>query len=186
MHFIVNHVLVQHPNVREKLRQYATRSFAIHALGGVFVAQIDAEGYLKACSQAADCQIQLHDGALQKLIQNQQPVSGDLTISGDYALAMALLPLMAQLDYRVSADLRRFGADAAADWWEETFADLSHDLAENRDWLHRRISQRVLQSERPIALHRVWFTQYVQQMNDLRDDVARLEARLNRLIKKTD
>lgn len=181
MHFIVNHLLAQHPQVRGKLRQYAGRSFAVHTLGMVFVAQIDETGYLKAGATPADCQIQLHDTAWHKLLQKQQVVSGDLDISGDYALAMALLPLLSQLDYRISADLRRFGATAAADFWDETFADLGQDLAENRDWLQRRISQRVLAAEKPLALHREWFMAHTQQVADLRDDVARLEARVNRL-----
>lgn len=181
MHFIANHLLAQHPDVREQLRQYATRCFAIQSMGMFFVAQIDETGHLKASDTPPDCQIQLHDSALQKLFKNQKPVAGDLTIVGDYALAMALLPLLAQLDYSLAADLRRFGADDWADCLERTRDDVRLDLADGRDWLNQRISQRVLQAEQPLALHRVLFAEHTAQMADLRDDVARLEARLRLL-----
>lgn len=180
MHPVANHLIARHPDVRTALSAHAGKRFRIRISGLVLTALIDTSGYLKT-ADTADTVLTFHPSAIRKILDGRTPGVGDLDISGDHAFGMTLLPLLARLHYRAEDDIGRLFGQRAAEWAAQTRTDIINDCTDLRDHFRRTVSRRVRNAEHPVALHREPLQEHSGELARLRDDTARLEARIRLL-----
>ncbi|MCF7521092.1 SCP2 domain-containing protein [Neisseria sp. ZJ106] len=177
---IINHLIQQNPQHQRNLAEFTGKTVSFSIAGFRIQGRIGEDGFLEAAQGMADTEIIFHNSTIQKLLQNQQPGVGDIRIDGDLFLGMALLPIFSGLRYDAHADLNRlFGENAGAliaekaDAVRQTVKQIGQSIAE-------QIGEFSREPESPVpdaATLEAW----IEEVDRLRDDVARLNARLDRL-----
>ena len=181
-HALINHLLLQQAELKQALSKLTGRSLRLTALGVNTDMHIREDGYVEAipADKTFECHISIHASTWSKMVQGEAFGVGDVSITGDTDLAMQLLPVLGQLRYEPYVDATRlFGNTVAShldhqlkSLWRNTQQMVSRVEGEVRDYLQ--------ESDTPLVSQEQW-----QQRNDdidaLRDDVARLQARLQRL-----
>ena len=166
-HALINHLLLQQAELKQALSKLTGRSLRLTALGVNTDMHIREDGYVEAipADKTFECHISIHASTWSKMVQGE---------------AMQLLPVLGQLRYEPYVDATRlFGNTVAShldhqlkSLWRNTQQMVSRVEGEVRDYLQ--------ESDTPVVSQAQW-----QQRNDdidaLRDDVARLQARLQRL-----
>lgn len=179
---IINHLIQQNPQQRSHLAEFAGRSLSISVAGFLISGRIGESGFLEADSSAPDARITLHNSALQKLMQGQQPGVGDISIDGDLILGMSLLPILSELRYEAREDLKRIFGGVAAEAIAGQAADIGRTFKQIGLSIAEQISDFSREHESPVIDHAT-LSAWMEEVDRLRDDVARLNARLDRLEK---
>lgn len=180
MHALINHLIAQNPDIRQTLSRHSGRSLEMQAAGLRLRGTLDAEGYLNAGGHPETVLV-FRSSAVQKVLQGQTPGVGDIDVSGDRALGMALLPLFGGLHYHADRDIGRLFGEAAAERARAAGSLLGSDWRGAREGLYAHVSEYVRHHDDTVAVHRSAFAPFAEAVETLRDDAARLEARLNRL-----
>ncbi|QEY24367.1 ubiquinone biosynthesis accessory factor UbiJ [Neisseria animalis] len=177
---IINHLIQQNPEHQQALAAFAGKRLRIDMSGFRFQGQIDGQGFLACCEGEPDTEIRFRSSAIPKILQGRQPGVGDISLSGDLMLGMSLLPIFGALRYDANQDLNRlFGESAGADIGiraaqiGETVRKIGLSLAEQIGEFSREPESPVIDQETLLA--------WLEEVDKLRDDVARLNARLDRL-----
>lgn len=180
MHPILNHIIAQHPDIRAQLARHCGRILRLSGAGLTLTAAVTEQGYLQASAESAEVTLTFHSSAVGKILQGQTPGVGDIGIGGDHALGMALLPLLGELHYRWDDDIARLFGDTAAGGALHLVAQLR---AYGAQWQQEAAQQLAAAARRGTApvLHRYEWTPFVAALATLRDDTARLQARLYKL-----
>ena len=181
-HALINHLLLQQPELKQGLSKFTGRTVRLTALGIHTDMHIRDDGYVEAMSagQTAECHISIHASTWGKMLQGEAFGVGDVSITGDTDLAMQLLPVLGQLRYEPYVDATRlFGNTVASNLdhqcktlWRTTQQMVARVEGEVRDYMQ--------ESNAPVVSHAQW-QQRSEAIETLRDDVARLQARLQRL-----
>ena len=119
------------------------------------------------------------DSVLRKMLNGQQPGVGDFEIEGDMALGFRLLTVIGGLRYRADRDLSRlFGEEAA-----ERIGGRGRKIAGTLKSIGRSLLEQGAdfsrEPESPVV-SREEFEQWAEEVEHLRDDIARLHARLDK------
>ena len=134
-----------------------------------------------------DCVIQGSPLALARLgmaADKETPlVSGDVTLSGDTALAHAFSTALARLNVDWEEQLARVIGDPFARQVGNRVRDAEHWTQRTSATLTANLSE-YLQEERRLLPTRYEVEAFLQQVDTLRDDVERLAARLDHLAKR--
>jgi ubiquinone biosynthesis protein UbiJ len=182
----LNHLLEGQPWVRERLVPFAGRSVRLEIPPLDLHLLIAADGALRAAAtpDAADATIQLSAlRALRLLVARQAPGQG-VKVNGDEALAAALHGVFRELRWDIEEDLSRVVGDVAARrlvgwgealraWQREAAGSFAGSVGE------------YLVEERSILAGKGDVAHWVQEVDRLRDDVERLQKRIDRRIPKT-
>ncbi|STZ76721.1 ubiquinone biosynthesis accessory factor UbiJ [Bergeriella denitrificans] len=177
---IINHLIQQNPEHRQALSAFAGKRLRVDMAGFRLQGQIGGEGFLECSDAEPDAEISFRSSAIPKILQGRQPGVGDIALSGDLVLGMALLPIFGALRYDAHQDLNRlFGEAAGADIGSraaqigQTVRQIGLSLAEQMSEFSREPESPVIDQETLAA--------WLEEVDRLRDDVARLNARLDRL-----
>lgn len=178
-----NHLLVQSPWARERLRPFAGRTarFTLPPLAGGF--SIDADGGVTAPpdeADAADVTVTLPAAAPLLALQGMEVLMRGVRLEGAVDLAEALGFVLKHLRWDAEEDLSRLVGDIAAHrivggaqqfiaWQQDAAKKLAGNLAE------------YFTEEQPLIARRDQVAMFAAEVNALRDDVARLEKRIARL-----
>lgn len=181
MYPILNHLIAQNPETRSALAAHSGRRFELAAAGWRLCAVISAEGYLAAAQGDPEAVLRFRNSAVQKVLQGQTPGVGDIEVAGDHALGMALLPLIGGLRYHAAQDIRRLFGEAAAEQAQTAGRQIRSDWADVKQGVFDSVSDYVRRHDDTLAVHRDTFVPFAEAVETLRDDAARLEARLKRL-----
>lgn len=178
---IINHLIQQNPETQAALAGYNGIVVRINAAGMRIQGRINAEGFLdEADGREADAEISFHTTALQKVMQGQRPGVGDVSLGGDTAMAMALLPLFGSLRYYANDDISRLFGDAAAGSIGTRVAQVSDTLKQIGQSLMGQMGDYAREPDAPV-ISREEFDAWTQEVEKLRDDFARLQARIDKL-----
>lgn len=180
MHPVLNHIIAQHPDIQSRLAQHQGRVIRLNGGGLALTAAITAEGYLQATEAAAEAVLTFHSSAVGKVLQGQTPGVGDIDVCGDHALGMAVLPLIGALQYRWDEDIARLFGDTAAGGALHLSAQLREQGAQWRQDIARHIEAAAREGRAPLVHHSEW-APFTEALAALRDDTARLQARLHKL-----
>nr|WP_294866907.1 sterol-binding protein [uncultured Pseudogulbenkiania sp.] len=172
-----NHVLNQHPAVRDELARFSGRRVSIQlpplAVSGVFT----EDGWLAACEGEPEAVIRLKHSVALATLSGRQPDLADVTLEGDTDLATAVARLVGGLKWDAAEDLSRVVGDVAASRLEKLArgvlgvkGEIAWRLAEN--WIEH------LREEAPLLAKKPQVDTFVHAVDTLRDDAARLEKRL--------
>lgn len=176
----LNHLIRQNPETRATLGGYNGITVCIQAAGLSIKGRINAEGYLENTEHAADTVLIFHNSALQKALQGQVPGVGDIALEGDTAMGMALLPLFGSLRYYANDDLSRLFGDALAGSIATRAAQVGHTLKQIGQNLMAQMGDYAREPDSAV-ITREEFDAWTAEVDRLRDDIARLNARLDKL-----
>ena len=166
---IFNHIIRQNPETQAVLAGYNGIVLTIRAAGFTLHGRFNSEGLLEHSPHAADAVLVFRDSVLRKMLNGQQPGVGDFEIEGDMALGFRLLTVIGGLRYRADRDLSRlFGEEAA-----ERIGGRGRKIAGTLKSIFSR------EPESPVV-SREEFEQWAEEVERLRDDIARLHARLDK------
>lgn len=178
---IFNHLMAQSPWLNAELQPFAGKTLALTLQPISLTVQIQADGHLHplhAASDAPHARIETTLAHLPLLMGDEAGRRQAVSISGDTALAAAFASVLAALRWQPDASLAPFVGQVAAlplaNWlgtqWYRLQA-LSHSvLAQSAEYL---TDEAQLLAD-PLAVRH-----FVQAVDTLRDDVARLQAKLD-------
>ncbi|MFC3874340.1 ubiquinone biosynthesis accessory factor UbiJ [Neisseria musculi] len=177
---VINHLIRQNRETQALLGGFAGQTLSLHAAGMQIRGTFNAEGFLEYTPDAADTEIRFLPGAVEKVLQGQTPGVGDVSISGDTGLGTALLPLIGGLRYHANDDLSRLLGDAAAGSIAVRTEKAARTVKQIGLSILEQLSDFAKEPEAPVA-DRHALSAWAREIDALRDDTARFEARLAKL-----
>jgi ubiquinone biosynthesis accessory factor UbiJ len=185
--FALNHLLGAEAWARDKLKPYAGQcvEFRASPLPALRLDILDS-GLLAHAAQDAvpNLVVTIGPGALPAMVRGEDALMREIGIEGSADLAGAVQYLFRHLRWDIEEDLSRVFGDVLAhrmvgegrrfaDWNREAAEKLAQNLAEY--WIE----------EQPLLARPADVRQFLTDVDQLRDDLARLEKRIGALTKIT-
>ncbi|QEY26925.1 ubiquinone biosynthesis accessory factor UbiJ [Neisseria zalophi] len=180
---VINHLIAQNRETQAGLAEFSGKSFSMQAAGLHIHGILDDQGFLKPDNGQTDTQITFRPTAIQKILQGQTPGIGDVGISGDTRLGMALLPLIGSLRYYAQDDLSRLLGDNLASNIGTRTAHANRLFKQMGQSVLEQLGEFAREPESPVP-DRETLAAWAAEVDTLRDDTSRLEARLAKLEKQ--
>ncbi len=177
----LNHLLRAQPAQRDRLQRFAGRHLELRVLGLRLGLRIDpAGGFLAARGATADTRVELSTAGLIKIAAGARPHAGDFRLQGDPGLAALLSGLALQLSWDVEEDLSALLGDVLAHRVVRAARSLGRLPREAAASFADNLSE--YWTEEIALAAPAWEVEaFVTGVDGLREDVARLEKRLERL-----
>lgn len=176
---VLNRMLAREAWAREKLAPFAGRSARFDAVPFAVQVAVAEGGTVAASAQTApSVTIGVSLAALPLALLDPQAAMKDIRLQGDAEFAQALSFVLQNLRPEPEEELSRFVGDVAA----TRIVGLMRTSASH--W--RQLAERMLENtahyivtENPMVVARDEIAAFVQDISRLRDDVARLEKRID-------
>lgn len=181
---VLNHLIQQNVELKASWQQYQQRVVALVLPMLTLKGRIDAQGFWQEDSAEAETIITIASTALTKMLIGQQPGVGDVAITGDRVLGMAILPLIQALQYDWRDDLARLFGDAIGGKAALELENLYQQGCGISQSIAAQIADYAQESD-AVVVSKVQLQQFAAQVEMLRDDTARLAARLSLLQQQT-
>ena len=180
----LNHLLKQSGWALSRLAKFAGKTVRFNIAPFSFVYTILDDGTLRTAAEndRADASCNLSPALLPRLAVQDGTAFAQIQSSGDTALLTEIFFLSRHLRWDAAEDISRVTGDIAAERIVQ-LAEAGH--AQIRDGA-LNLAQAFAEywtEERPLVAKSTHISRFVQQVDQLRDDVARLEQRVNRLSK---
>ena len=178
----INHVLRSMPLAMERLRKYAGRTVAVQVgpFAPAFTIQTTGEVTAALPTATRDLTVRISPALLPRLLAQDGAAYRDIEMEGDMELAHEISFLSRHVTWDVEEDLSTWVGDIAAHRIVATLRGLGR-------W-GREAALRGAQGaaeywteESPLIASRVKVGDFVRAVDTLRDDVERLEKRIDRL-----
>lgn len=178
----VNHLLAGASWAGPRLAPFAGRTLRIAAAPFVVSATVDERGYLVAAQDAAAPAVTLAfaPSLLPRLLAGDEAARREVQVDGDPEFAAAIAHLFAHLRWDIEDDLAGIVGDLAARrivQSGEAAAALPGRLAASLG----RSAAHYWTHEDPLIASREAVAHFVSEVDTLRDDLARLAKRIERL-----
>ncbi len=181
---VLNHLIQQNVELKASWQQYQQRVVALVLPMLTLKGRIDAQGFWQEDNIEAETTITIASTALTKMLIGQQPGVGDIAITGDRALGMSILPLIQALQYDWRDDLARLFGDAIGGKAALELENLYQQGCGISQSIAAQIADYAQESD-AVVVSKVQLQQFAAQVEMLRDDTARLAARLSLLQQQT-
>ncbi len=181
---LLNHLLQQNIELKQAMSAYAGRVFALHMPLLQATLSIAHDGYVDDSEAEAEVTVQFLDSALMKMAQQQSPGVGDMVVTGDHDLGMALLPILSEIRYYPGQDLARVVGDGLAGSIMSRVEGFTQQLLQGKTRLMAQVQDYAYESNAPMVA-KADFMLWSDAVDELKDDVARFEARLAKLTATT-
>lgn len=183
----MNHLLTQNGRALTRLARFAGKTARFDIAPFSFAYTILEDGTLcRAVTDAtADAVCVIAPSLLPRLALHDEKAQAEIGTEGDAALLTEIFSLSHSLHWNAAQDLGRVTGDAAAERIMKTVQDGRQQL---QDML-RNAAQTAAgywTDEPPLLAKPQQVAAFVQQVDALRDDVARLEQRIKRLPAERD
>lgn len=177
---LLNHLLQQNKELKHAMCAYQGRVFSLQTplLGATML--IAHDGFVDSTDEEPEVTVRFLDSALVKMAQQQSPGVGDVVITGDHGLGMALLPILGEIRYYPGQDVARVLGDGLAGGLMSRVEGLKKQLLQGKSRLAEQVQDYAYEANAPIVA-KADFDVWSDAVDELRDDAARLEARLNKL-----
>jgi len=179
----INHLLRGNAWAALRLAPYTDRTvqFVCPPFNLALTVLDNGEVATAAATAAPDVTIQLSPGLLLRMAARDETVWREIKIEGDTGFAAAINYVASNLRWDAEEDLSRIFGDIIAHRMVETGRTLDQWRAQSTDNLIRSLAEYWTEEEPLIArAHEV--TQFNRDVDALRDDVARVEKRLEHLL----
>lgn len=178
----INHVLRSTPLAMERLRRHAGRTAAFKVGPVAFALTVDESGEVRAAAPGAarDLEIRLSPFLVPRLAAGDERAFHEVEMQGDVELAQDVAFLARHLRWDYEEDLSKVVGDIAA----HRIGGAARGLrAWGRDAALRGAqgAAEYWTEETPVLASRVKVEGFVRDVDALRDDVERLEKRIERL-----
>jgi len=178
----LNHLLAQASWACDKLKPHAGRVALLVSTPVALRLQIDAEGRFAEASAdtPVDATIELPTAAVPQILHGFDAVSRQVSVSGNADFAETLGYVLRNLHWDVEEDLSKVFGDIVAHrligvfnqffaWQKSAARNLAESTAD------------YLTEENPVLLHPQAAAGFAAETDALRDDLARLEKRIERI-----
>lgn len=183
---VINHLLRGEEWARSRLKTHAGKTARVRILPLDFDFTVLEDGEIEeAGSQVSpDVLIELTPALALRYLARDEAAAREMKTTGDSDFAADLNFVAANLRYDVEEDLSRVFGDVIAHrvtqagnqflaWQKQTFNNVTQAAAEY--WTH----------EQPLIATRRQVEEFIQEVDAVRDQVERLEKRLDRLARET-
>ncbi|WP_308031379.1 ubiquinone biosynthesis accessory factor UbiJ [Neisseria cinerea] len=177
---IINRLILQSPDSRSELAAFAGKTLTLNIAGLKLTGRITEDGLLAAGNGFADTEITFRDSAIQKILQGGEPGAGDIGLEGDLILGISVLSLLGSLRYRALDDLARIFGTQLGNSIGSRAADIGHGIKQIGRSIAEQIGEFSREPESPV-IDAATLSAWMEEVDKLRDDVARLNERLDRL-----
>lgn len=178
----LNHLLRQNHWAMQRLARFAGKTARFNIAPFSFAWTIQTDGSLENASAEASadvvCDIPL--SLLPRLAIQDEQAHGDIRSEGEAALLTEIFFLSRNLRWDAAEDLSRVTGDIAAERIVQAAQDTKQHLIDAATNLSQAAAE-YWTEERPLLVKPVQIAICVQQVDELRDDIARLEQRVKRL-----
>ncbi len=166
----------------QRLRAHAGKVARVECLPFTATVRVDPNGELESPREAAtpDVVVRMTPGAALRLLARDEAAWNEIGIEGDSHFATALNQVWQQLDWGFEEDLSHLVGDIAAHRIVTT-ATQARETAMHAVQSGLRNLLEYWTEERPVVALRHHVETYTRQVDALRDDVARLEKRIEAL-----
>lgn len=178
----INHVLRGNSWALERLKPHAGKTVRVYLAPFDAALGITDSGEVAAASSdaAPDVTITLTPGLMLRLAARDAAVWNDIPIEGDAQLAATLNAVARNVRWDVEEDLSRVFGDIAAHRMAKTGRTLERWGRQGADNLARSFAEYWVE-EQPLLARRAEVEQFNRDVDTLRDDVARMEKRIELL-----
>ena len=178
----LNHLFSQSGWALQRLTQFAgkTARFNIAPFSFAYTVLDDGTVRVAGAEAIADAVCNIAPSLLPRLALHDETAYTQIQTSGDASLLSEIFYLNRNLRWDVAADLSPITGDIAAERIVRLAATAQQQLRNSALNLSQAFAE-YWTEERPLVAKSAHINQFVQQVDKLRDDVARLEQRINRL-----
>jgi ubiquinone biosynthesis protein UbiJ len=178
----LNRLLRQNSWAMEKLRPYAAKVVRVDCFPVALLLGISDAGDAMAAAPETtpDVTVRLTPGVMLRLAARDASAWNDIAVEGDPSLAAALNHIARNIRWDVEEDLSRVFGDIAAHRMVKTGRKLDNWGRQGADNLARSFTE-YWTEEQPLIAGRSDVEQFNRDVDALRDDLARLEKRIEQV-----
>jgi len=178
----LNHLLSQSGWALQRLAKFAgkTARFDIAPFSFAYTVQPDGSVVKAAADASPDAVCTIAPSLLPRLALKDEAAFGQIHSSGDTALLAEIFYLSKHLSWDAAEDISRVTGDIVAERLVHLAETAQQQIRDGALNLTQAFAE-YWTEERPLVAKSIHINQFVQQVDALRDDVERLEQRINRL-----
>lgn len=178
----LNHLLAQNSWALSRLAHHAGKTIRFDIAPFSFACSILDDGTLCSAdvSASADARCVIAPSLLPRLALHDEKAHSEIRTEGDADLLVEIFFLSQNLRWDAAEDLSRFTGDIAAERIVET-AKNKHQQLRDASLNLSQAAAEYWAEERPLLVRPLQVSAFMQQVDVLRDDVARLEQHVSRL-----
>ncbi len=180
---VLNHLLAQNDWALTRLMRFAGKTARFNIAPFSFAYTILPDGYLSnaPASVSADAQCVITPSLLPRLALHDEKAHADIRTEGDAALLTEIFFLSRNLRWDAAEDLSKVTGDIAAERIVQAVETKQQALRSGALNLSQAAAE-YWTEERPLLAKPQELHNFVGQVDVLRDDLARLEQRVKRLL----
>ena len=178
----LNHLLNQSGWALQRLSRFAGKTARFHIAPFSFAYTIQDDGTVRMADESASAEVScnISPSLLPRLALHDEAAFSQIQSNGDAALLAEIFYLSRHLRWDAAEDISRVTGDIAAERLVHLAASGHQQIRDSALNLSQAFAE-YWTEERPLVAKSVPVNSFVQQVDALRDDVARLEQRINRL-----
>jgi ubiquinone biosynthesis protein UbiJ len=179
----LNHLLTQNSWALPRLARFAGMTARFDIAPFSFACTILQDGMLRAADadSSADALCVIAPSLLPRLVLHDENAHTEIRSEGDAELLKEIFFLSRNLNWDAAEDLSHVTGDIAAERIVQTVQSAQQQLREAAVNFSRAAAE-YLTEERPLLAKPLQVSAFMQQVDVLRDDAARLEQRIGRLL----
>ena len=179
----LNHLLTQNSWALPRLSRFAGKTARFGIAPFSFACTILQDGTLRAADvdSSADALCVIAPSLLPRLVLHDENAHTEIHSEGDAELLKEIFFLSRNLNWDPAEDLSHFTGDIAAERIVQTMQSVQQQLRDAAMNFSRAAAE-YLTEERPLLAKPLQVSAFMLQVDVLRDDVARLELRIGRLL----
>jgi len=183
---VLNHLLDQQRSSKFKLQKEAGKVLALRIAPMQLGLRVNDQGYFQPSAASngvaapADTQISMQWADLIGSVSNPNAMSRKAAIEGDMDFAQTVSTVINDLSWDPERDLARVAGDAQAVWVMNTLSAFGTNARDVVQRFKNNLREYVVH-EKSMAPTASEFDAFRGEVNQLRDEVARLEKRLAKL-----
>jgi ubiquinone biosynthesis protein UbiJ len=179
----INHLLQSASWARERLKPFAGKTARFTLAPFAVTLAIRASGEVEDSTESArppDAGFTLTPGVALRMLAADRGAWREVEVSGDIALAHEILAIAQNLRWDIEEDLSRVFGDIAAHRMTQAGGDFRRWQRQTADSLARS-AVAYWTEEQPLIAAKQDIERFLREVDALRDDVARIEKRIEQL-----
>ncbi|MGC2048482.1 MAG: hypothetical protein WA635_07720 [Gallionella sp.] len=183
---VLNHLLRQNNWSLDRLACFAGKTARFDIAPFSFAYRIQSDGTLQSADAASipDALCIIPPSLLPRIVLQDEKAHAEICSEGDNALLAEIFYLSRNLRWDAAEDLGHITGDIAAERIVQTLQSANQQLRDSALNLSKAAAE-YWTEERPLLAKPQQVSAFTHQVDTLRDDVARLEQRINRLVSST-
>ena len=178
----LNHLLMQNTWAFERLARFSGKTVRFDIVPFTIACTILPDGTLRSAESAAvsDARCFISPSLLPRLALHDEKVHAEIRSEGDASLLAEIFFLSRNLRWDAAEDLSQVVGDIAAERFIQSLQSAHHQLRDSALNLSLAAAE-YLTEERSLLTKPQLVSAFIQHVDTLRDDVARLEWRISQL-----